>query len=1243
MANEVRQDVNVQAHVSGTDQINNLIKDFKELYDEAHNIEKLDISLSTNAIDEAYKKLQKLTETAFALNDAKIINDDQLYQVADRFDSLRVYLQNILQSTQRVTEVTRDYDAILSKISNGGGMRLLSQDFFKSDNLETSAQWLERITKYVDELPDNSKQIINKEALEDAKKDLEEIKEQYKEIVKPDFAGSFLNQADSDSFWNFSYTEEELDKLLNNEKKLGDNSEQLGNIIQSLGSQFGLSNTQAGSLAKTLGAVGPEIALVSVAAAALIKVFKEVYDVTEQVLDVLKDIGVSLGKFVANLGVGTVDAFVSGLNMMADAFSGLIDFSKEAIDQLQQFADIGGEVQDSYFRIYTYLGEKAGADIINYTNKLGTLLNIDTSKLLKGMKGILAVTSQLGLDADGVTKYTKALNNFALDLSAFSGESIENITNQFENAINLGVLNSRSALAKALDLTDSDIAQFKSLNTELERTNFLLMRGSSVQGLYQKYMDTSVGKVTQLKNAWQNFLNTVGQLALQIYAIVAPVLTKLINLASYAIQVVAKFFNLDLSTKGGGLASPISNEAADTAGRYADNVGKAGKAIEDTAKKAKDATKKVASFDDVIQINDYKSTEQKNKDAADLIDNLKDIQNYDPAPWVDSFNDAMDGLEVPDFSFDSLRDKLKELLDDFKNWEEAIDWDKWRQKAADFGTELAKLANVIVDDEQAWRDLGDLIGNTLNVGLEFLNAFAKEFHFEQFGKDLAVAFKEIFNQLDEDLAADTIYNWLTGAIDMAIGFFKEQPLTAAADSISTIFAKLINSLSSDESISKIVKAINLAIDDIVIGIDTALKKFEDNNTVDKIAKIFRNIFETLGSRAPEIVDTLSNSIQFLLDLLGTTISESIDGFFSGLESKEGGVDNIVNSLIGIINSVFENIGKIGDSIAEHKDTIIKLITDFINGIFENAGSWGLELQPLVDAIIELLQSLDWTKIRGALSSFLDNMHLNELIGEIINTMIQYGVTILFIKLDETFNSLNTYVTSSFTNLGDSLTSLLTALVGSIGALIMRFFGASQEDIQAWLDSINGIFGGAFDFLEGTVKLAWDSITLIFKEAWAIIKGGLTGNWGSITQPIKDIMDDIWKIIKGGVNSFIELINSFIAGIDAIPDIEIGDFKLGFDIPKIPKLAIGAIVEKSTIANIGEDGAEAVLPLQKNTEWMDALASKLASQMNENGNAGGTVNIQMSNKNFYTRSEMLDFADQVVKALKVYGVNVSVAY
>ncbi|MBD8946612.1 MAG: hypothetical protein EGR97_04780 [Clostridiales bacterium] len=58
-----------------------------------------------------------------------------------------------------------------------------------------------------------------------------------------------------------------------------------------------------------------------------------------------------------------------------------------------------------------------------------------------------------------------------------------------------------------------------------------------------------------------------------------------------------------------------------------------------------------------------------------------------------------------------------------------------------------------------------------------------------------------------------------------------------------------------------------------------------------------------------------------------------------------------------------------------------------------------------------------------------------------------------------------------------------------------------------------------------------------------------------------------------------------------------------DTPEIPRLARGGVVLKSVIANVGEFGKEAILPLENNLGWLDTLAGKLTKAMYaESGNA-----------------------------------------
>ena len=102
--------------------------------------------------------------------------------------------------------------------------------------------------------------------------------------------------------------------------------------------------------------------------------------------------------------------------------------------------------------------------------------------------------------------------------------------------------------------------------------------------------------------------------------------------------------------------------------------------------------------------------------------------------------------------------------------------------------------------------------------------------------------------------------------------------------------------------------------------------------------------------------------------------------------------------------------------------------------------------------------------------------------------------------------------------------------------------------------------------------------------------------------------NFWKgfinVLIGGVNALIKGLNKLKINIpDWVP--EFGGKSIGFNIPLIPKLAKGGVVDKATLAMIGEQGKEVVMPLENNTQWIDKLADKISTRT---GNQSNTYNI-----------------------------------
>ena len=75
------------------------------------------------------------------------------------------------------------------------------------------------------------------------------------------------------------------------------------------------------------------------------------------------------------------------------------------------------------------------------------------------------------------------------------------------------------------------------------------------------------------------------------------------------------------------------------------------------------------------------------------------------------------------------------------------------------------------------------------------------------------------------------------------------------------------------------------------------------------------------------------------------------------------------------------------------------------------------------------------------------------------------------------------------------------------------------------------------------------------------------------------------------------INGVLNGIRSVDILGLKPFEwiATISVPQIPYLATGGITSGATLAMIGESGKEAVLPLENNTSWMDALADKIGGQ------------------------------------------------
>ena len=121
-----------------------------------------------------------------------------------------------------------------------------------------------------------------------------------------------------------------------------------------------------------------------------------------------------------------------------------------------------------------------------------------------------------------------------------------------------------------------------------------------------------------------------------------------------------------------------------------------------------------------------------------------------------------------------------------------------------------------------------------------------------------------------------------------------------------------------------------------------------------------------------------------------------------------------------------------------------------------------------------------------------------------------------------------------------------------------------------------------DLKEGNYGEAFNKIKTKIVEKFTEIKGRVSDIFANLLEPIKEKIKAPINFMIGSINSMIENINSALTF--KIKETRFTpEFGIETNIPTIPALAEGGIVEKATLAMIGEAGPEAVVPLDEFTQ------------------------------------------------------------
>lgn len=353
------------------------------------------------------------------------------------------------------------------------------------------------------------------------------------------------------------------------------------------------------------------------------------------------------------------------------------------------------------------------------------------------------------------------------------------------------------------------------------------------------------------------------------------------------------------------------------------------------------------------------------------------------------------------------------------------------------------------------------------------------------------------------------------------------------------------------------------------------------NNCEGFRNFFINLWENIKVAFAAVVQWFSETIpkigEFFVNLWNSIVNiyTNVAAWFS---------EHVITPLVNVFNIVIAWIKEhIIAPLAKFYETwilpvinkiveILKKIVEIIVALF--VGLWNLLREKVIDPIVAAFKALA-TKV----AEFFKKLWAD--------------IVAIWNKVSSWFNS---NVIQPVVNAFKSLWSAITSAAKSAWSAVSNAAKSAWSAIKSAFGSVKSWFSSTFTAAWTAVKGVFSKWGAFFSDLWSQIKNTFSRIGSNIAEAIstsvKAGLNGVISLIEGTINKGVGLINGAIDLINKLPGVSVSKIsKLS-----LPRLARGGIVDSPTVAEIGEDGREAIVPLENNTEWLDVVARKLSERI-----------------------------------------------
>lgn len=434
---------------------------------------------------------------------------------------------------------------------------------------------------------------------------------------------------------------------------------------------------------------------------------------------------------------------------------------------------------------------------------------------------------------------------------------------------------------------------------------------------------------------------------------------------------------------------------------------------------------------------------------------------------------------------------------------------------------------------------------------------------------------------------DFLFDWIDKAKKLLATLF--DPIKEAWDNKGKAF------MDSLKNAFEGIKSLGIAVFSSIFEVWT---NGTGQKIVENILEMWTNVFNIVGALSQALANAWNNAGN------GTAIIQAIADIFIGIQDIVNSIANsllnwvmsdnfqsALNVVLGILANLFGYAQEIMAWVVTMYETylapVVDKVLDCISRIIIAIGSVWEFLKPIIDTIIDVIMNVLEPVIDG----------LCGIIGGIIDALsgVMDFITGVFTgDWSKAWEGLKTFLGGII----DAVASLFTGLFNTIRAI---FKGAWDIIVSIWsvvstwfnnavIKPLANLFNGIWNTMKNGAQNAWNGIKNIFSSVATFFKNIFGNAWNGV----KNIFSSggrIFSGIKDGIfNAFRSVVNTLIAGINKVVSIPFnainGALKtvrdisfLGIEpfkgliklvnVPQIPSLETGGVLDKETIVRVAE--------------------------------------------------------------------------